>query len=46
MNRSTRNAIITTIIFLSFFGVLARYGIYIVAVLAIYVTARIMISRR
>jgi len=46
MNRSTKNAIITTIIFLSFLGLLVRYGVYVVAILAIYVTARIMKKRR
>ncbi len=44
MKRSTKDTIITTIVFLCFFGVLVRYGVYVVAILAIYVTACIMKS--
>jgi len=42
MRKSTRNAISNGIIFFCIFGVLARYGLYAVAVLAIFVTVRIM----
>jgi len=42
MRRSTKNSINTAIIFLCIFGMLARYGLYFVAVLAIFVTVSIM----
>jgi hypothetical protein len=45
MSRSSKNAIINTIVFLGFFVLLLRCGVYVAAILAIYVTARIMMSR-
>lgn len=43
--KSVKHAL-TVFVFLAFLGVLTKFGIYAVAILAIYVTACIMRSRR